>query len=136
MKRLILVAACLAGHAKADIPWFTIIGDRNDPNADTIEMNPVAVSRDGPVRVMEIRVSRSAERTSGDGVKFRSFRGEVEFDCSRPSARFVRSKFFAEPLWESPTVQLSYPPSKLRPMEFRLFDPNPKDKVIRAACQG
>lgn len=136
MKRLILAVACIASNAGADRPWLTIVGDATDPNTDTIEMNPIAVSRDGPLRVMEIRVNRSAERTSGDGVKFRSFRGEVEFDCSRPSARFVRSQFYAEPLWKSPKTQLSYPPNKVRPMEFRLFEPNPKDKVIRAACQG
>lgn len=135
MKHLILLAACLACPAMADVPWLTIVGDHDDPKADTIEINPLAVSRNGPVRVMEIRISRSIERTSSDGVKFRSFRGEVEFDCARGSARFVRSQFYAQPLWQSPTVRLSYPPDTVRPMEFRMIEPNPKDKVIRAACR-
>jgi hypothetical protein len=134
MKRLLLVLACLAIPCWADVPWFTIVGDRNDPNADTIEMNPVAVARQGQSVVMEIRVSRSIARTSGDGVQFRSFRGEVGFDCAQLTARFLRSQFYAEPLWRVPVQELRYPPDRVRPMEFRLFEPNPRDKVIKAAC--
>ncbi|CAN7600160.1 hypothetical protein LJR039_004400 [Pseudorhodoferax sp. LjRoot39] len=134
MKRALLLLACLAASAWADVPWFTIVGDRNDPNADTIEMNPIAVSRQGRSVVMEIRVSRSIVRTSRDGVQFRSFRGEVGFDCAQSTARFLRSQFYAEPLWRTPVQELRYPPDQVRPMEFRLFDPNPLDKVIKAAC--
>lgn len=134
MKRLFLVSAFLAFAAQAQVPWFTIVGDRTDPNADTIEMNPIAVSREGSMVVMEIRVSRSAERTSGDGVKFRSFHGEVGFDCAQGTARFLRSQFYAEPLWKVPVTELRYSLDRVRPMEFRRFDPNPRDSVIKAAC--
>ena len=134
MKRLLFVAAFLAWAARAEVPWFTIVGNPADPNADTIQMNPVAVSREGAKVVMEIRVSRSVERTSGDGVTFRSFQGEVGFDCSQRTARFLRSQFFTQPLWKSPVQELRYPAGKVRPMEFRLFDPNPRDSVIKAAC--
>ncbi len=134
MKRFVLLVAFLACNAFAEVPWFTIAGDRNDPGADTIEMNPIAVSRDGPKIVMEIRVSRSGQRTSSDGVAFRSFRGEVGFDCSRRTARFLRSQFYAEPLWKAPIEELHYASNQVRSMEFRLFDPNPRDSVIKAAC--
>lgn len=134
MKRLILAIAFLACNAGAEGLWFTIAGDRNDPHADTIEMNPIAVSRDGPKVVMEIRVSRSGERTSSDGVAFRSFRGEVGFDCSRRTARFLRSQFYADPLWQTPIKELRYSSGQVRPMEFRMFNPNPRDSVIKAAC--
>lgn len=134
MKKLALVVAFLACNAGAEGPWFTIAGDRNDPHADTIEMNPIAVSRDGPKIVMEIRVSRSGQRTSADGVAFRSYRGEVGFDCSQRTARFLRSQFYAEPLWKAPIKELHYASSQVRSMEFRLFDPNPRDSVIKAAC--
>nr|WP_145548125.1 surface-adhesin E family protein [Variovorax boronicumulans] len=134
MKRLLVALACLAGAARADVLWLTIVGDRTDPNADTIEMNPIAVSRHGASVVMEIRVSRSIVRTSNDGVQFRSYRGEVGFDCVQGTARFLRSQFYAEPLWRVPLQELRYPSDQVRPMEFRLFEPNPRDKVIKAAC--
>ncbi|GHC92309.1 hypothetical protein GCM10007320_42270 [Pseudorhodoferax aquiterrae] len=134
MRRLLLALACVAAAAWADVPWFTIVGDRNDPNADTIEMNPIALARQGAYVVMEIRVSRSTVRTSSDGVQFRSFRGEVGFDCAQGTARFLRSQFYAEPLWRAPVQELRYPSDRVRPMEFRLFEPNPRDKVVKAAC--
>lgn len=59
MKRLVLVLACLAASARAEVPWFTIVGDRAEPDADTIDMNPIAVARQGQSVVMEIRVNRS-----------------------------------------------------------------------------
>lgn len=136
MKRLlfIFVLGCCSAHAQT--PWFTVVGDPADPTADTIQLNPIAVSFDGMKRTMELRISRSAERVSTDGVRFRSFQGQVEFDCKERTARFVQSQFFAEPLWTSPGKALTYPASQVRPMDFRRFEPNPKERVIRAACKG
>ena len=116
--------------------WFTIVGDPRDPHADTIQMDPVARKAEGALRVMGLRVSRSMVRTSSGGASFRSYEGTVEFDCDKLSARFVRSQFYDEPLWKSPGALVDFPPSSDRPMAFRLFEPNPRERVIRAACQG
>lgn len=134
MQRLILVFTLAAGAAAAQVPWLTVAGNPQDPKADTIQINPVAVSDNGRTRLMELRISRSHERTSQDQVRFRSFHAFVEFNCEAMTARFVRSQFFHEPLWIAPGPELSYPADRVRSMDFRRFDPNPRDRVIRAAC--
>lgn len=134
MKRIILALAIVAGPARADTPWLTITGDADDPQVDTIQINPVALSNEGAKRVMEVRVSRGAARVSTDKVQFRSFNSQVEFDCTARTARFVRSQFYAAPLWKEPVQAMVYPSTKVRPMEFRGIEPNPRDRVIHAAC--
>lgn len=136
MKSVVLALAFTCVSASADGPWLTIVGDPADPNADTIQINPIALSRTDARRVMQVRASRSHERTSTDGIRFRSYRAEVEFDCARLTARFLHSQFYAQPLWQVPGTEVHYPGDTPRPMEFRSFEPNPRDKVIRAACAG
>lgn len=118
----------------APTPWLTVAGDPVDPRADTIQMNPLFIMKDGPRRIMEVRVSRSQPRTSTDGIRFRSFHGLIEFDCDARVARFVSSQFFHAPLWRDPGKKLDFPESAWRPVEFRGFEPNPRDKVVQAAC--
>lgn len=129
----VLLACAPVAHA---IDWFTVVGDPADPRADTVQIDPVVRRADGPLRTMGIRVSRSMERTSGGGVVFRSYEGTVEFDCARHTARFERTQFFSEPLWRNPGPVVDFPRDNPRPMAFRLFEPNPRERVIRAACQS
>ncbi|KQP37132.1 surface-adhesin E family protein [Pseudorhodoferax sp. Leaf274] len=131
---LALAAAQPSAHGQQT--WFTLVGNPVAAETDTIELDPVTVTVDGPIRLMAIRVNRSAERVSRDGVRFRSFSGLVQFDCSTRMARFVQSSFFALPLWQGPSVELRYGPDQVRPMAFRGFEPNPSERVIRAACRS
>lgn len=123
---------CLAQAATT--PWLTVTGDPDDPRADTIQVNPLFIMKDGPQRVMEVRVSRSVTRTSMDGIRFRSFHALVAFDCDARVARFVNSQFYNAPLWREPGARMDYPESRWRPVEFRGFEPNPRDRVVQAAC--
>jgi hypothetical protein len=118
-----------AGH----VLWFTVVGDPSNPDADTIQIDPVARSSAG-LRVMEIRTSRSNVRTSQEGVAFRSYEALVEFDCDKATARFLQSQFFDEPLWQRPSRLVQFRADQTRPMDFKLLEPNPRDRVIRAAC--
>lgn len=126
---LLPALACAGGDL-----WLTIVGEPERADVDTIQFNPIPVSVQGPLRVMTVRVSRSEERMSGDGIRFRSFSGLVEFNCERQQARFASSQFYDEPLWRSPSRFVKYPPTDVRPMAFRKFEPNPSERVIRAAC--
>ncbi|WP_156472887.1 hypothetical protein [Pseudorhodoferax sp. Leaf265] len=128
------VCACLCVAEAATTPWLTVVGDPADPLADTIQVNPLFVRKDGPRRVMEVRVSRSQERTSTDGIRFRAFHGLVAFDCEARVARFLSSQFYNAPLWRDPGARLDYPESAWRSVEFRGFEPNPRDRVVQAAC--
>nr|WP_145548735.1 surface-adhesin E family protein [Variovorax boronicumulans] len=123
---------CLAQAAAT--PWLTVAGDPDDPRADTIQVNPLFIMKDGPQRVMEVRVSRSTERAAMDGNRFRSFQALVAFDCEARVARFINSQFYNAPLWRDPGARIDYPESRGRTVEFPGFSPNPRDRVVQAAC--
>jgi hypothetical protein len=142
MRRIIILCCllgwfCVQGQGLGQNAWLTVIGDPEDQAVNTIEVNPVAVAAQGQLRTMKIRVSRSEQRVSRDGVAFRSFEAEVVFDCARDRARFISADFYRLPLWQGESHKsLVYPNGSVRPMEFRDIEPNPRNRLIRAACTG
>lgn len=148
MRRIILLCCLLSwpwvqaqaqgqGQGLGQNAWLTVIGDPEDAAVNTIEVNPVAVAVQGQQRTMKVRVSRSAQRVSRDGVTFRSFEAEVVFDCAKDRARFISADFYLQPLWQGESHKsLAYPNGSVRPMEFREIEPNPRSRIIRAACKG
>ena len=124
-----------AGSALAAEPWFTVVGDDTNPNVDTVQFDPTPVSVNGHLRVLRMRASRSADRLSGEGIRFRSYNGMVEFDCDLRTARFVRSEFYLEPFWKGePYRTFDYGPETNRAMRFYGIQPNPAERILRAAC--
>ena len=114
--------------------WLTIAGDPARADVNTIQFDPASIARVDRLQTMAVRVSRSTERVNGDGIRFRSFVGTVEFDCKRLTARFATTQFYDAPLWHAPSRAVVYPPSDYRPMAFRGIEPNPRDRLIQAAC--
>jgi hypothetical protein len=139
MKKNMLFWFLLGGasmlHAQA--AWFTVLGDPREPAVNTIEVDPIPVSVQGDVRTMKIRVSRSTQRTSWDGVHYRSYISTVQFDCANKVARYATLDFYLEPLWKGKSHKTSaYPEGVMRRMEFRDVTPNPTQRLIRAACRN
>jgi hypothetical protein len=129
-----LMWACCA-QANPNSNWLTVVGDRLDPAVGTIEIDPNAISVVGDQRTMLVRVSRPQERVSSDGVAFRSYLANVQFDCVQKNARFVSVDFFEQWLWQGkPHKSMAYGPTQIRPVLFRFFEPNPLEKLVRAAC--
>lgn len=124
-----------AVSVRAETNWFTVLGDTSDPLATTVAVDPVPQSVQGEQRTMRVRVNRPVERVTRDGVRFRSFQSSVLFDCTQKTARYVSVDFFLQPLWAGETYKsVTYPASDIRAMEFREVNPNPRDRIIRAAC--
>ncbi|RYX94362.1 MAG: hypothetical protein EOO28_15000 [Comamonadaceae bacterium] len=135
MKRLLVILSLIPACAFAsDHTWFTIVGDSLRQDVDTIQVdvNPVAIKNN--MRLLNVRLSRAKGRVSGDGISFRSFDSLTEFDCDKKTARYTRTRFYAEPLWKAPTRVMDYPSNDVRPMAFREIEPNPNERIIRAAC--
>ena len=124
-----------AAAAHATGTWLVVHGDEANSAANMIKVNPEPVAINGDKRVMRVRVSRSAERTTRDGVSFRSFDSNVLFDCAQKTARFVSVDFYAQPQWRGESFKTeTYLATDVRSMEFRDVQPNPRDRIIRAAC--
>jgi hypothetical protein len=92
MKKAIVVGSLLMGvggvgslHARTG--WFNVMGDPQDTTVNTIEVDPIPVAVNGDLKTMKIRVSRSVQRTSWDGVPYRSYTSTVVFDCANKSAQ-------------------------------------------------
>lgn len=136
-KKLLLVFAaccCSVGYARAD--WLTVTGDRSEPQFNIVEVQPESRSVSAGLATLNIRVSRSAQRTSTDGVTFRSFTASVEVKCAEKTARFVTVAFYMAPMWEGkPHQVMAFSAAQNRPMLFRSIEPNPTERIIRAACQ-
>lgn len=115
--------------------WFTVAGVAGDDHADYVQVDPATLRSDGDRRWLDVRVSRATERTSTEGVRFRSFEGVAEVDCRVSSARYVSATFHAEPHFAGkPIARLDFPPDRVRPMAFRQISGDFSARVIRAAC--
>jgi hypothetical protein len=133
--RALIGLSLLGGALAAQAGWFTVAGVAGDDRGDYVQVDPVSLRSDGARRWLDVRVSRAAERTSTEGVRFRSFEGVAEVDCSASTARYVSATFYAEPHFAgTPIARLDYASDRVRPMAFRQIPGDFSARVIRAAC--
>lgn len=132
-----LALLLLAGLGRADPTWFTIVGNPVDPAADTIQVEVASIQGDDALRTAKIRVSRANVRLSPWAkVEFRSFVALTQFDCKARTARYLATDFHRQPLWQgTPFHSVTYPRDVVATMRFRDVDPNPAERIVRAACE-
>lgn len=130
-----LISLLGLGPACASPRWLTLVGDPAIPSSDYIQFDPAALSRDGEQPTIPIRVSRSQPRTNKDGVVFRSFESVVAVDCSKRTARYLWAKFYEAPDFHGEPFRTDvFDPLDPRPVEFRLIQGEPTQRMINAAC--
>lgn len=137
MKTVLLLLCLWCTQAQAQTPpnWFTVLGDRADPTLNTIEVDPAPLEVSEAGRMMSIRVSRSTQRTSWDGVPYRSYTARVLFNCTEGKAYYLSLTFYLQPLWRGTSHKTStYTRENPRPMLFLDVEPNPTQRIIKAAC--
>lgn len=137
MKKVFVLFCLWSGSClQAQTVWFNILGDSADVSVNTVEVDPTPVSISANARTLRVRVSRSAERVSWEGVPYRSYVSEVFFDCANNTASYVWVDFYGQPAWKGePRKRSVYSQSEPRPMRFLDIEPNPYQRIIRAACQ-
>jgi hypothetical protein len=138
LKHFVLVLALGGGHCAAwsQSQWLSLVGDATDAKEDAVQVDPVTLNRAGALRMVRIRVSRATERESWDGEAYRSYNAEVQIDCAAGTGRYLSIEFFAQPFWQGDAHgKTLYAKREIRPMLFRDMDPNPTQRLIRAACQ-
>ena len=129
-----LLGASLA-HGQSN--WLTLVGDPANPAVNTIDVDPRIAVLTERLRTMKLRVNRAAQRLSRDGLPYRSFEAEVLIDCVARVGHYNLATFYMEPLWKGlPHTTVVYPTDRPRTMEFRSVEPNPTERIIRAACQA
>jgi hypothetical protein len=134
---LVLVAALCAGTARSDSHdgWFTVLGNPAEADADTVQVDPAPVEVRGEQRVLRVRVNRAVLRTNWENVPYRSYVARVLIDCRERRGRYQRIELFMRPLWQGGAhYTADYHRQPERPMAFRDTQPNPTQRIIRAAC--
>ena len=129
----LLAVLCCSG-AQAASNWFTITGDPADGAVDTVQVDPATIRTDGARKVMAVRVSRAAERRNAENLPYRSYESQVAVDCRARRAGYTYAIFYAAPLWQGQPLRTNDYAGSPRPMLLRDVDPNPTQRIIRAAC--
>jgi hypothetical protein len=127
-----LVGASVAAEAA----WFTVTGNPEDPSVNTVQVDPVAIKITGERRVMNVRVSRSQDRVNWEGVPYRSYDARVAFDCRARKGEYLFARFYMAALWQGEVHKATDYSEKPRPMRFLSIEPNPADRIVRAACHA
>ena len=132
---LLVVWAWVAlGSAHAAPMWLTVIGDPTQPAVDTVEVDASSAVTFGKARLVGIRVNRAKDRMALDKQPFRSYESLVVIDCDKRTARHNSQTLFPEPLWKGVPRAHTYDEKDIREMAFRGVEPNPKERIIKAAC--
>lgn len=138
LKKIFLVF-CLSGAACAQTQmqtdWLNIVGEAENPAVNTVEIDPTPLSNEA--LVFRVRVSRSANQVSWDGIRYRSFQSQVQFDCANNTAKYLTIDFFLEPNWKGVSHHTSVYGQPPRLMDFPEIVPsNPAPRIVRAACES
>ena len=125
--------SCAVGPACA--AWFTVAGDPYTPEADTVQVDPLALQAEGNTRIMSLRVNRSRQRNNWEGRPYRSYAASVVVDCRAMQADYLEVTYYMQPLWQGePYLRTDYTANQRR-MLFKDMEPNPTARIIRAACR-
>ena len=135
MRRWLFLVAVAGCHAHAQTNWFTVTGNPGDANVDTVQVDPVVLATEGKLKTMNVRVSRATQRRNWEAVPYRSYESQVVFDCRARKASYRVATFYLSPLWQGVPHQTTDYAGNPRPMLFLDVEPNPTQRIIRAACR-
>lgn len=132
----VLLALAIIGvlPVSAQPEWFTIAGDAGHAAGDYIQLNPAMISKESGLVTIPLRVSRASERTSQDGITFRSFVGVAGVDCNRKTVRYLQASFYKQPNFEGASFLTKEYGAVIRPVAFREIPGDHATRIMRAAC--
>ena len=130
----IYLAGCfiLPAVAQTNDLWFTLMGTLADGHTDTVQLNMSRISKAEHIESMELRVSLGERRTNGSEV-YQSYWSTIEIDCANSSIVHVEQRRYEGPRWTGAETFQRF--TETRPMAFTGLQPNPKERVLKAACR-
>lgn len=132
MRRLTLVLALYASAPARAAEWFTVMGDLADAGTDTVQVDLENLPPRGAIRYMDMRVNLAETRTIDSGEKVGSYVSRISIDCDQDAIEHVEQTRFEGNYWRGRSSFQRF--SENRPMAFRGLLPNPKARILRAAC--
>ncbi len=131
---LALALALGAGSLHADPLWLTLTGDPTRADRDSVQVRVDSVSLNGSTGSLQLRVNRSQAREAFDGQTYRSYIGWIKVDCPQQEGLFQQLQYYTEALWTGDTRVVNYVEPNTPRLLFKDMQPNPTERLIRAAC--
>ena len=126
-----------AGPASGVAPeaqWFTLLDEADQTPGNVIQVRPEPVSIDDRV-MLQLRVSRDAQRTSFRGQIYRSYEAKVVINCSSHKAWYLWLSYYATPRWAGPTIAREDYTEGQAPVLFKDIPGESYKRMIAAACK-
>ncbi len=132
MRRLTLILALFSAGPSRAAEWFTVMGNLADAATDTVQVDLENLRPRGEIRFMDMRVNLAETRKSANGETIGSYVSKIAIDCDRDAIVHVEQTRFDGSYWRgTPSFQRFL---ENRPMAFGGLLPNPKARILRAAC--
>ncbi|QHI97222.1 hypothetical protein GT347_04050 [Xylophilus rhododendri] len=128
------LAICLFCSTSRAGNWFAIAGDRGDPHADATELDTASIGRRSDRQRLLFRVTLAKPRQDADGESFQSYLSTVLVECSSGSIFHEEQLRYRDAQWSGPVRREVFPPAK--PMAFGGLVPDPRERILAAACRG
>lgn len=135
MRTWLVLLAWIGCQAQAETRWFTVVGNPGDPLVDTVQVDPVAAQVEGHRKTMSLRVSRASPRLNWEQLPYRSYEARVVFDCRGRKGSYLHATYYPVPLWAGEPHNVTDYSNHPRPVLFRDIEPNPTERIVRAACR-
>jgi hypothetical protein len=134
-KRLPLLCLALLAATAVRAEWLTLTGSPGEASSSYVQVDPTTVEVRGTHRIVDLRLSLAQERTTRDGIRFRSFRARVDVDCEARNARYVNATYFGQPDFVgAPIAVRVFEPDDLRPMNLAGAPRDLAGRTVNAAC--
>ena len=114
--------------------WLNVIGDPRSASTDTIEVDATSAVAFESLRTVKLRVNRAKPRRGFDGRPYQSYYSTAVVNCAEQKAWHRTLSLFEEPLWRGKMRIADSTEGEGREVSFAEVSPNPKDRLIKAAC--
>lgn len=128
-----LIALLASAGVRAE--WLTLTGSPGDAASSYVQVDPTTVQVNGSHRIVNLRLSLAQERTTKDGLRFRSFNARVNVDCEARNARYVSATYFGHPDFVGEPIAVRvFEADDVRPMMLAGAPRDLAGRTINAAC--
>jgi len=128
--RLLLAACCLAPACHA-AQWFLLSGEPGS-RVDSAELDMSTVGSRQDSRQMMLRISLAESRQDETGRPHQSYLSRINVVCSTASVLHEVQWRFQDAHWGGRMQQEIF--AQPKPMAFLGLVPNPRDRLLAAAC--
>lgn len=122
----------LASGPATAVDWFTVTGDKSNPEVDTTQIDASTLNRRGGALGLRFRVTLAKARKGAGGDTYQSYLSHIAVECASGAIFHEDQQRFQEPLWAGPSTFERFPQPK--PMAFVGLAPDPRSIILDMAC--